>query len=520
MSDRACRVLLIEDDPNDVRLLKSALENRRDTFELSVVSTLTAGLDALSAGSWNAVLSDLSLPDAHGLDAVRQLRSSAPDLPIIVLTGLASDGVALESLDHGAQDYLVKDRVTPEIIDRSIRYAVQRQKNHAMSKLLEKLQASERILAKKNRRLKRLYKTAHRFVDNVSHEFRTPLTVVNEYVSLLRDGVVGDLSEEQKRMLDVIGDRAGDLNNMVDDMLDISKLGAGMLGLWRRNCTVADVVDHVRPSLVRKSLVKDVELQFDIPDELPEIYCDDEKIGRVLVNLAVNAIKFCGQPGLVQIWAEYQPQNRQIVIGVTDNGDGIAPENLGVIFQRFKQVGENPSSSTMGFGLGLNIAKELVHLNYGQIEVKSAVGKGSTFWFSLPIADAQEVMRRYANRIAQFQNGPHAISLVRATVSASSEDSMTNDVNTFLNTLLRRHDLTFRTDSKEWLMAVSCDQLELEGFFAHVEETREKINRNRLAEPLPALRLQPLGTWPVADGLEGLLSAANRALHLPVARLS
>lgn len=520
MSDQACRVLLIEDDPNDVSLLKRALDKGRTAFQLVIASTLASGLDAVTTGSWDVVLSDLSLPDAHGLDTVRQLRSSAPDLPIIVLTGLASDEAALETLDHGAQDYLVKDRVTSEMLDRSIRYAVQRQKSQAMRKLLEKLQANERILAKKNRRLKRLYKTAHRFVDNVSHEFRTPLTVVNEYVSLLRDGVVGDLNDEQKRMLEVIGDRAEDLNNMVDDMLDISKLEAGMLGLWRRTCTVAEVINHVRSSLIRKAVVKQVELQFDFPDELPEIYCDDEKIGRVIVNLAVNAIKFCGRPGLVQIWAQSQPQHRQIAIGVTDNGDGIAAENLAVIFQRFKQVGPNPRGSTMGFGLGLNIAKELVHLNYGEIEVKSAVGKGSTFWFSIPIADPQEVMTRYAHRIVQLQNGPHAVSLLSATIPASSKDGIADDVNTFLNTLLRRHDLTFRVDSQEWLMVVSCDELEIEGLFARVNETREKINRNRPAEPLPSIRFDPLGTWPVAGGLEGLLSAAKLALNLPVAKLS
>jgi signal transduction histidine kinase len=520
MNDTACRVLLIEADSNDVCLLRKALEDGRASFELSVASTLAEGLETVARNSWDVVLSDLSLPDASGLDTVRRLRSSAPDLPIIVLSSVADDEAAHETLDHGAQDYLVKNSVSSEMLDRSIRYAVQRKKNQSMRKLLEKLQASERNLAKKNRRLKRMYKTAHRFVDNVSHEFRTPLTVVNEYVSLLRDGVVGELNEEQNRMLDVIGDRTEDLNNMVDDMLDVSKLEAGMLGLWRQNCTVAEVINHVSPSLIRKALVKRVELQFDIPDELPEIFCDEEKVGRVIVNLAVNAIKFCGQPGLVQIWVEYQPQSRQIVIGVTDNGDGIAPENLAVIFQRFKQVGANPHGSTIGFGLGLNIAKELVHLNYGEIQVKSAVGKGSTFWFSLPIADPQEVMTRYARRIVQVQNGPHAVSLLSATIPASAEDEVADDVNTFLNTLLRRHDLTIRTDRKEWLMAVACDELELEDFFPRVEESRKRINRNRPAEPLPGIRLHPLGTWTVADRLEGLVSAANRALHLPLTRLS
>ena len=242
----------------------------------------------------------------------------------------------------------------------------------------------------------------------------------------------------------------------------------------------------------------------------------------MIVNLAVNAIKFCGQPGLVQIWAENQPKDRQIVIGVTDNGDGIAPENLAVIFQRFKQVGANPARQHHGIRPGPQHRE-----GAGAFELradrgeKRASARRSTFWFSLPIADPQEVMTRYAHRIVQFQNGPHAVSLVAVDgYPLSSEEWMADDVNTFLNTLLRRHDLNFRTDCKEWLMAVSCDELELEGFFARVEETREKINRNRPAEPLPCIRLRPLGTWPVADRLEGLLAAANHALHLPVARLS
>jgi hypothetical protein len=519
MSDQCCRVLLVEDDPVIERLMKLHLERAQTDFDVEVVVDLASAITAVGTGHWDVVLSDLTLPDGQGLDSLRKLRSMNPDVPIIVLTGEIGEETRLAWLDNGAQDSLVKDRVTSDGLERSIRYAIQRQESQAMRRLLEKLQASERALGKKNRRLARLYKTAHRFVDNASHEFRTPLTVINEYVSLLRDGVVGDFADEQKRMLDVIGDRSEDLNNMVDDMLDISKLEAGMLGLWRRKCTVTEVVDRLRQGLVRKSVVKQIELQFDIPDDLPEVYCDDEKIGRVIINLAVNAIKFCGQPGLVQIWAEYQQQNRQVVIGITDNGEGISPENLAVIFQRFKQVGDNPRGSTNGFGLGLNIAKELVHLNYGQIHVKSAVGKGSTFWFSLPIADPREVMTRYADRISQLQNGPCSVSLLAATIPANSEDWLSDDVNTFVTTLLRRHDLAFRTEAREWLMAIACDPLELDTFFARVEQTREKINRNRPAEPLPGIRFQPLGTWSVADGLEGLHAAVNRALHLEAAHL-
>jgi signal transduction histidine kinase len=510
MNDRACRVLLIEDDPNDVRLVKNAFDMSQATFELTVTSDLAAGVDAVCTRSWDVVLADLSLPDGHGLDAVRQLQLSAPDLPIIVLTGLASDETALDSLNHGAQDYLVKDNVTPEILERAIRYAVQRQNSLAMRRLLDQVQANERVLEKKNRRLARLYKTAHRFVDNVSHEFRTPLTVVNEYVSLLRDGIVGPINDDQKRMLDVIGDRAGDLNYMVDDMLDISRLEAGMLTVWRQPCQFVDIINHVRPSLIRKSIVKEVDLQFDIPDDLPEVYVDDEKISRVIINLTVNAIKFCGHPGTVHVWAKYEEQNRQVIAGVTDNGDGISAENLAVIFQRFKQVSANPRGSTKGFGLGLNIAKELVQLNLGEISVKSTVGAGSTFWFSLPVADPVEVMSRYVTRMAQLHKGRSSLSLLMATTVGPAAGMPTDDVNMFLNMLLRRHDLIFRIDQDQWLLAVPCEQTELSAFALRTEESRQKINRNRPGVPLPRIAMETVGTWLLADGASEILDAVAR----------
>jgi signal transduction histidine kinase len=156
-------------------------------------------------------------------------------------------------------------------------------------------------LETKYQRLARLYRTAHQFVDNVSHEFRTPLTVIKEYVSLIREGIVGPVSDEQSKMLHVVEDRADDLNTMVDDMLDVSKLESGLLGVYRQECDIAQVLRHVRPALERKAVVKGVELQWDIEPGLPSIYCDPEKAGRVLINLSINAIKFCGQPGHVRI---------------------------------------------------------------------------------------------------------------------------------------------------------------------------------------------------------------------------
>lgn len=509
MRQKAIHALLVEDNAGDVDLIRLALSRAETQVEVTVASTLEQACQALKEQSWDVLLADLSLPDSHGLQTVADLHRAASQTPLVVLTSLASDETAMQALEKGAQDYLVKDEVTAEMLDRAIQYAVQRQNSADVQQLLERMRSNERILAKKNRRLEELYKTAHRFVDNVSHEFRTPLTVIMEYVALLREEVIGSLDDDQHKMLDIVADRAVDLNNMVNDMLDISKLEAGMLGIWRRNCSLHEAIDHVRENLLQKASVKQVELQFDVPNNLPRIYCDDEKIGRVLVNLITNAIKFSGRPGLVKVWAKTCYDQGEIVVGVTDNGKGICQDNLNAIFQRFRQLGSNPRGSTKGFGLGLNIARELVYLNLGDINVTSKLGEGSTFYFTIPIASIDEVSRRYAERLPHLCNGTTAISLVRVSLTEPAESHMEEDIHRFLNTLLRRHDLLFHIHECRWLFALPAEQAEMESFYERVETTRKEANRNRPCDPLPPLNLSLFGAWTLPDQIESMLEAVR-----------
>ena len=412
MPAKPVKVLLIEQDPDDAHLVESALSRAETRFEVQWVSRLSEALDRLVRSRFDAVIADLSFPDSSKLDTVTRIRQRRTNVPIVVLTGLADNDAALVSLDLGAQDYLIKDRITPEVIDRAVRYAIQRQHNADMRRLLDQVRANEKLLAKKHRRLVRLYKTAHHSVDNVSHEFRTPLAVITEYVSLLRDGVVGPINKEQCRMLDIVADRSDDLNNMVDDMLDVSKLKAGMLSVNRGSCHVSKIINHIRVSLDRKAAIRKTQFSVIMDETLPQVYCDAHKVARVIVNLVVNAIKFCGEPGKVQLWARNDHESSQAVIGVTDNGPGIEQEDLSAIFKRFKQLESQPSGSTRGFGLGLAIAKQLVDLNLGRLTVESHCGIGSTFSFTLPFATPASVMPRYLNRLRRGRSGPSFISLV------------------------------------------------------------------------------------------------------------
>src|SRR5262249_17066536 len=202
--------------------------------------------------------------------------------------------------------------------------------------------------------------------------------------------------------LDIVVSRVDDLATMVEDMLDTSRLEAGVLGLCRKDSNVQDIIEHARPILQRKAASIKVALNIEIDEGLPEVFCDPEKIERILINLVVNALKVSREKGRVTIWCRHDPELCELDVGVTDEGPGIAPVDLQVIFDRFKQIGRDVRASTKGFGLGLNIARELVQLNYGDIRVESTLGKGSTFSFSIPTADRSAMARRYLKRLMQL----------------------------------------------------------------------------------------------------------------------
>jgi two-component sensor histidine kinase len=283
--------------------------------------------------------------------------------------------------------------------------------------------------------------------------------------------------------------RVDDLSTMVDDMLDISKLEAGVLGVWRRDCRVEDIIKNVQTTLERKALVGKVSLDVTLDDALPSIYCDPKKIGRVIINLTVNALKFANEGGHVHVWARRDRNESQLLIGVTDDGRGIAPEHLQAIFERFMQVEGNVRASTKGFGLGLHIAKELVHLNLGEITVASELGQGSTFSFTVPIAEPTSLLTRYFKRI-----GPPSVALLCVTVDPTVDPALLDDVEQLLQHQLRRDDLLFRAEPRKWLVVAATMEQELGTMISRLEHAWVEANRNRPSRDLPVIALEAKDT--------------------------
>lgn len=510
------RVLLIEDNADHATLVRAALAGHAVVH----VERLRDALERDDLAGFDVALADLSLPDAKDLDAVEALRGQAPYLPLVVLTSQPDDAIAEEALARGAQDFLVKEEflsssyVAVGMLQRSIRYAVRREDvQRENRRLVGTLQENQGLLERKNDHLRALCDTAQKFVENVSHDFRTPLTVIKEYSSLIRDGIVGNVTAEQRRMLHVVEDRADDLNTMVDDLLDVSQLEAGLLNVWRRKTSLARVADHVMSGLERKAAVRGVELVAAVDESLPDVFCDEEKVGRVIVNLVVNAIKFCREHGRIELWARTDEQRREVVVGVTDNGPGISPEKLEIIFERFAQGSSHPRQNVKGFGLGLSIARELTELNLGRIAVRSELDVGSTFTFTLPYAHADEVFARYIQRIRRLDSGSALCSPVTVTASSIAGARDLDDLDVFLSHNVRNGDLALRVGDRRWLIVLSAPPAEVRDFISRTKQEMAELNRNRPLGALPAIEFEIEKVMLLTDSLEDLQRAAAPLLQ-------
>lgn len=500
-NDPEISVLLIEDDPADAVLVSKSLGQARTPMTVHCEETLELGLAALRVIDFDIILVDLSLPDCEVQDTVQKLIPHVLDKPIVVVTGLDDLSFANTLIEAGAQDYVIKGTTSNHELERCVTYAIQRHNNVLKNReLMAELEEKHRLVARKNEQLAKLYAQAHEFVDNVSHEFRTPLTVIKEFVSLVREEMAGPVNQEQARMLAISEDRVEDLNIMVDDMLDSSKLEAGMLGTSRVACDVEDVLAKIRPWLERKGQLKDLDILWDVPSSLPKIYCDPEKVSRILTNLTINAVKFCGNPGKIEIRATANPERNEVVFAVTDNGPGLDEKAKEEIFQRFKQLDQSIESSTKGFGLGLSITKQLVDLNFGVLTVDSKPGVGSTFLFTIPINEPAEVLRRFLPGIPAKRIGaPGAIEVSMVAAAVESDCDLLNEIHAFLNCSLRKNDLLLQVTDNRWLVLLVDAHSEIEQFFQRTEEERCQLNRNRPHSALPEISWALLKSMQVSD---------------------
>ena len=228
--------------------------------------------------------------------------------------------------------------------------------------------------------LTRLEQLRQNMVTDVAHELRTPLSNVRGYLEALRDGVVDPTPE----MIASVYEEAMLLNRLVDDLQELALAEAGHLNLLRQPVNVQEVVEKAVQSLKAQAGEKGVSMAVDLPDDLPLVEADAERLGQVLRNLLKNAILNTPSGGEIAIRA--RTVDSQVEVSVEDNGLGISAEHLPYVFERFYRVDQSRARTTGGAGLGLAIVKQLVEAQGGQVEIDSQVNVGTRISFTSPIA--------------------------------------------------------------------------------------------------------------------------------------
>ncbi len=246
-------------------------------------------------------------------------------------------------------------------------------------------------------RLKQLDEMKSGFISHVSHELRTPLASVMEADSLLLEGTGGEITEKQRRFLTIIEQGTKKLSKMIDDLLDLSKMEAGMMEYNFIRADIRPILAHALAEVELLAEKKGLQLRSQVADSLPLVPMDIYKIQQVVVNLLGNAIKYTPEKGTIEVRAglfdpppadpKNAPEGRSLRVSVSDTGIGIPPEYQTRIFDKFQEIKQTGVPGTKGTGLGLSIARHIVQAHGGRIWVDSLPGKGSTFTFSLPLGD-------------------------------------------------------------------------------------------------------------------------------------
>lgn len=253
-------------------------------------------------------------------------------------------------------------------------------------RLEEELRRKNYELEQQNRSIQEANRLKTEFVSMVSHELRTPLTSIQGYVDVLLEGETGKLGDEQQECLAIVRANAQRLLGLINDLLDISRIEAGRIELQRTALDLAPVICGVATSLRPLIQGKGQQLTLDLPDTLPAVWGDRNRVTQVLTNLVSNAHKYTPAGGHITVAA--RPDDGFVRVDVQDTGIGLSSEEQAQLFTKFFRGRNRTGQAAGGTGLGLVITRALVELHGGQITVSSAPGRGSTFSFSLPATQA------------------------------------------------------------------------------------------------------------------------------------
>jgi two-component system CheB/CheR fusion protein len=339
---------------------------------------------------------------------------------------------------------------------------------------------------KAEEKLKETMKMKSDFISMVSHELRTPLTVIKEGIALVTDGSAGEINEEQKEMLGLSKKHVDRLAKLINDVLDFQKLEAGRMKNDAQPNDINEIVRDVYETMTLAARDRGVDLLLELDDGLPRVGFDNDKITRVLTNLADNAMKFTEKGNIV---IKTSKKKGMIHVSVSDTGCGIKKKDLSRVFGRFEQLSSGGERKAGGTGLGLAICKGIIEQHNGEIWVDSVFGKGSKFTFALPIYNIEEPFRKYVNDgIKEASTNNTGMSLVLVSIadfdklkqklSREKITSTLKDVEAILENDLHRGkgrpnritDTVFRFSNEIFIVLANCGKKDIPAVKERLEQ--------------------------------------------------
>ncbi len=384
MDTRELRILIADDDEDDYILTRDLLHQiGRDRFSLDWTPSFETALQAIELNQHDVYLFDYHLGQSDGLALMREALARGCKAPIILLTGNDDWETDVEAMKAGAADYLVKGHLDPRLLERSIRYALERKR--AQEELLQyahEIERKNRDLAQAVQVSQEATKLKSQFLANVSHEIRTPMNGVLGMTELLLDS---ELTAEQRDYAETAFRSAEALLDIIDSILDLSKIEAGKLQLEALDFSPAEVLQDVLKLVSGRARSKGLRVTAEISDEAhKQLRGDPVRLRQVLLNLVSNAIKFTehGEVSVKVSVAGRSEQGVQLLFEVRDTGIGLTADAQARLFQPFVQADGSITRKYGGTGLGLAICKQLIEMMDGRVGVDSRPDQGSRFWFT------------------------------------------------------------------------------------------------------------------------------------------
>ena len=374
-NDRPVRILLVDDDRDDYLLTKGLLDEIPNyRYRLDWVSTFQEGLEAICRNDHDAYILDYRLGGKSGLDLLGEAHSRGCLGPVILYTGQTETGIDRAAMEAGAADFLEKGRIDATLLERSIRFALQKKKYEV--ELERKVAERTRELAEANSSLQKADRQKDEFLAVLAHELRNPLAPIRNAIEIIRLGDYKPATIDRARA--ILERQVNQLVRLVGDLLDISRFTRGKLRLEIEQLDLTAIMEAAieisQPNIDQAR----VSLIVTAPEPPIKVNGDRLRLAQVLSNLLNNAAKFTDPGGKIELIGRREGDDA--VILVRDTGVGIAAEVLPQVFGLFSQMDRTVGRSQGGLGIGLALVKRLVELHGGAVRVKSdGLGKGAEF---------------------------------------------------------------------------------------------------------------------------------------------